>query len=186
MSMNPSMAPPAQRQKIADVVVARLTRACYAIAVDVVNLQIVVCSTMLAGVLVSLKGKASIAAKTVVVFGFVGVLFEALFVRGKPLMDASNFRSSLTRLASDLWAGLVNVVFTAVRAIQNCANKRAASFGSQSTKVRNVFLTFMLVFAPKAHFLAGACWLIGCGTNGARARLVRHEDPCVRNIRIVA
>lgn len=186
MSMNPSMAPPAQRQKIAHVVVARLSRACYSIAVNVMNLQIVVCSTMLAGVLVALKGKASIAAKTVVVFGFVGVLFKSLFVRRKPLMDASNFRSALARLASDLWAGLVNVVFTAVRAIQNCANRRATGLCSQSTKVCNVFLPFMLVFAAKAHFLARACWLVGCGTNGARARLVRHEDPCIRNLRIVA
>lgn len=183
--MNPRMTTPAQRHQVFQSVVSGFLGRGHAVAVHVVNVQIVFAAAVLACVLVALQSGLAVAAEVVVVACLVSVLFQPLLVRSKPLMDAANFCLALASWAAVLWARLVLKVVTAFRAHQDRSDRSYATRFTQSPQVLDVLQSAVFGFAGFAHLLAGTGRCVLGAAHGALAGVVRHIRLQSRNIRIV-
>jgi hypothetical protein len=165
--MNLRMTTTAQRQQVFQSVVSGFLGRCSAVAVDVMNVQIIFAAAVLACVLVALQGRISVAAEVIVVAGFLGVLLQSLFVRGKPFVYSPNFRLALAFGAAMLRASGVLKIISALSAHQNGAYRGYATRFTQPSQVRNVFLSCVLRLAYRAHLLRCGSGLVGGAAHGA-------------------
>lgn len=162
-----SMTTTAQRQQVFQSIVSGFLGRCHAIAVDVVNVQIVFAAAVLAGVLVALQGGFAVAVKVVVVAGLVGVLFQAFFVRSKPFMNALNFCFALARRAAVLGACSVLKVIATFGAKQDGSSGRLPALAAKLTQSLYVLFSPVGRLAGLADLLRRAGRLVGGFATGA-------------------
>ena len=158
------MAATAKRHEILKRVVAELFCGCRAFAVDVMNMQVLYASAMLAGVLIALQGGFAVAAEQVIVFGGLCVLLLAFRIKGKPAVNAIELFGLLATRAAVLGSGLVFKVITAIRAHQHSANGRGPFSKTKLAQPLSVLFGFECVSAGRASFLMASSWLVGCAT----------------------
>lgn len=156
-----SMTPTTQRQQVFQSIVSGFLRRCHAIAVDVVNVQVIFAAAVLAGVLVALQGGLAVTAEMVVVAGLVGVLFQAVFVRGKPVVDALNFSFTLARGAAVLRSCSVLKVIAAFGAKQDGSSGLLPALKAKLAQSLYVLFSPVVRLAGLADLLRRAGRLVG-------------------------
>jgi hypothetical protein len=150
------MAAPAQRQQIFQSVVSGVFGRGNAVAVNVVNLQIIFAAAVLACVLVSLQSGFPIAAEVCVVFVLFAYSLVVLWVGSKPFVDSAHVELALAFGTPVLNTGAKHEVITAIRALLDRAFKWATS-GKHFGLTGCFGLSFLEVFgAAGAGFLRRA------------------------------
>ena len=158
------MAATAKRYEIFKRVVAELFCGCRAFAVDVMNMQVLYASAMLAGVLIALQGGFAVAAEQVIVFGGLCVLLLAFRIKGKPAVNAIELFGLLATRAAVLGSGLVFKIIAAIRAHQHSANRRGPFSKAKLAQPLGVLFSLEGVAANRASLLMASRWLVGCAT----------------------
>jgi len=181
-----SMTPTAKRYQIVQIIISGLSRACHAVPVYVVNLKVVLCAAVLAGVVVTLQGGFAVSAEMIIVSGLIGVLLQAVFVRSKPFMDSANLSFALALWASVLWARLVRKILATFRAVQDSAYWSLSLFKSKLTQCFNILLLAVGWLAGGANLLARTCRNVFGRTHGAFSGVVRHSNLHSRIFPIIA
>lgn len=161
------MTTPAQRHEIGKIVVSCLSWLRCAIAINVMNVKVFVTSAMLACVFIALKCGLSIAAKGIVVFGFLRVAGKSLFIRSKPFMYFAHFMLALAFTASLLRPRPVNKIISTRIAHKNSPNRCFPVFSAKHFKVRSVLLGAVVISTVAANFLSAARWFKRNATNYA-------------------
>lgn len=159
------MTPTAKRQQIVQSVISGLFGHCYAVAVNVVNVQIVFVAAVLAGIAVAFQRSLTVAAKK----GVIPVLFThslvVILIRSKPLVNALHVEFALAFRASVLNARSKHKIIAAFGTLLNRAFQRTTS-SKHLCLPRDFGLRFLEVFrAAKASFLGRACWCVGSSAN---------------------
>lgn len=158
------MAATAKRHEIFKRIVSELFCGCRAFAINVMNMQVLYASAMLAGVLIALQGGFAVAAEHVIVFGGLCVLFFAFSIKGKPTVDAIKLLGLLATWAAVLRSGSVLKIIAAIRAHQHGANWRGTFSKAKLAQSLSVLLGFERVSAGWASLLMASRWLVGCAT----------------------
>jgi len=159
------MTPTAQRQQVFQSIVSGFLGRCYSVAVNVVNLQIIFASAVLACVLVALQSSFSIATKESLVLCFFACSFVVLWVCSKPLVNTAHVEFALTFGAPVLNAGSKYKVISAVGALLNRAFQRSASSKGLSLSRRFSLRFFKLSRAAGAGLLRCASGCVGHAAN---------------------
>lgn len=181
-----SMTPTAKCHQIVQIIVSGLSRACHAVPVYVVNLKVILCAAMLAGVIISLQSGFAIPAEMIIVSGLIGVLLQAVFVKSKPFMDSANLRLALALWTSVLWARLVRKILATFRAVQDRAYWSLSLFKSKLAQGFNILLFAVGWLARGTNLLARACRGILNRTHSAFSGVVRHDNLHNRIFLIIA
>lgn len=158
------MAATAKRYEIFKRVVAELFCGCRAIAINVVNMQILYASAMLTGVLIALQGGFAVAAEHVIVFSGLCVLLLAFRIKGKPAVNAIELFGLLATRAAVLGSGFVLEIIAAIRAHQHGANGRCPFSKAKLAQPLGVLFSLEGVAANRASLLMASRWLVGCAT----------------------
>jgi len=181
-----SMTPTAKRYQIVQIIVSGLSRACHAVPVYMVNLKVILCAAMLAGVIVSLQGGFAVSAEMIIVSGLIGVLLQTVFVRSKPFMDFANLSFALALWTSVLWARLVWKILATFRAVQDRAYWGLSLFKSKLAQGFNILLLAVGCLARGTSLLARTCRIIFGRTHSAFSGVVRHGNLHNRIFPIIA
>lgn len=158
------MAATAKRHEILKRIVSELFCGCRAFPINVMNMQVLYASAMLAGVLIALQSGFAVAAEHVIVFGVLCVLLFSFRIKGKPAVNAIELLGLLATWAAVLWSGLVLKVIAAVRAQQHSANGNSAFSKAKLAQPLGVLFGFECVSAGMAGLLMASRWLVGCAT----------------------
>jgi hypothetical protein len=185
-SMFSSVTPLAERYQVLKSMVAFVFGRGSTFAINVVHLKQFVCSAMLTLVSVTLQGLISVASKVVVVFGCLAVFGKSLGIRCKPLMNFADLFAFLAWSTSLLWASLVFKLCSAVSAVALGANRGCASFESKLPQGLGVSQFSKFHSAWFASLLRRTYRLKSDGAHGAGLWLVRHSNPLIKCLRIVA
>ena len=187
-TMNTSMATTAKSLQILENIVSVFFRSCRAVAVHVMNVQIVLATAVLAGMVVALQGGFSVSPEIVIVSGLFCVLFFALRIKSKPTVDAFKFFGLLALWASVLRAGLVFKVFSAVRAHQDRANRRSTSRNAKRPQMLSVALGSVRIAASWAGLLVASSGLVNRRTLNATAISKANAclSVCLQSARLAA
>lgn len=180
-----AMARSTKRKQVFERIVSLFFRCCRSFAVNMMNMQVVISSAVLACVAIPLKGFFSIAPKVVIIFGGFLVFCKAIFVRQKPFVNLAYFVSLLAFFASFLWARFVFKIRAAVGTLNNCANRHFSLFPSKLSKRLDIFHLPEFWFAWFASLLNGTSWLIQLVTDFASSCLKWHNFTSSRNIHIL-
>jgi hypothetical protein len=171
-------------QVLKDIVSVFLGR-CSSVAVNMVNLKVILASAMLAGVIVTLQSCVPVSSEIVVVAGLLGVLLQAIFVADKPLANLAYFVRLLADRASFLRSRSVLKVFSAIGTVQNGPCGNAALFCTKFAQGFNVLLSLVFWRTAFANLLDRASRLKYSLTHSASFWFVGHWILLSRNICIL-
>lgn len=163
--MNLRMTPTAQRQQVFQSVVSGFLGRGHAIAVDVVNVQIILAAAVLACVLVALQSGFAVAAEEGIVLGLLAHGLVVLWIRSQPFVNAAHVEFALAFRAAVLNARSKHKVIAAVGALLNGAFQRAASSKGFGLSCRFGLCLLELSRASCAGLLRCACGRIGHAAN---------------------
>lgn len=167
--MHNGMARTAERLEIFQRIVSVFARCGDAQSVNVMNVQIVLCTATLAGVVVALQGVHAVAVKAVVVFGLLAVLLNLVGVLGRPFSYASDVRIIAARLALSLRSGGVFKQRSAIFAGQHVSFARSANSVTFGSAIFGAFHAMIFFFTSVTRFLRRACRLVVLLANYAPA-----------------
>jgi hypothetical protein len=186
--MLPSVARPAQSKQIVQRIVSLVFWCRDAFAINVMNVQIVLATAVLAGMVVALQSGFSASPEIVIVSSLFCVLFFALRIKNKPTVDAFKFFGLLALWASVLRAGLVFKVFSAVRAHQDRANRRSTSRNAKRPQMLSVALGSVRIAASWAGLLVASSGLVNRRTLNATAISKANAclSVCLQSARLAA
>jgi hypothetical protein len=179
------MATTAKSLQIFKDIVSMFLGGCRTFAIKMMYMQIVFAAAMLACVIVTLQSSFSVATKTVIVSGFFCVVFQAVFVGRKPFVNLTNFSFTLTFWTSVLWAGLVDKILTALRAVKNGALWGYTLIQAHFAKRLNVLLTAVLRFASLTNPLGTSSGCVTSTANNTMFGGVWHQRLLGRLFRIL-
>ena len=184
-SMNPSMTTTAKGLQVLKDIVSMFLGGCRSVAVNMVNLKVILASAVLAGVIVTLQSSVPVSPKIVIVAGLLGVLFQALFIADKPFSNLAYLMSLLTAWASFLWARSVLKVLSAIGTVQNGPHRDATLFCTKFAQGFNVLLSLVFWRTAFANLLDRAGRLKYSLTHSASFWFVGHLILLSRNICIL-
>ena len=157
--MHSCVTTPAQRQQIVQRIVPQLFRCGHASAIDVMDVQILNGSAMLAGEVVTLQGILPVAAKTVIVFSFADI-FISLGILGKRfagLLSAAFLQADKAVL---LRPGAVAEIGTTLNALERGTNRHSAFLFPQFTQMQHILFLPIRWPATVAALLRRASGLV--------------------------
>lgn len=149
-----------QRQEVVEFVVPALPSGRCTKAVEVVNVQIVICAAVLAGVLVAFQCGLAISTKGEIVLGLGCVLCCLFWIACRPSANSGDVVGRLAPIASLLRAGSVFEVFSAILAKERSSNRNTASKNPALFEGLLVLLRSVRRAASWAHFLSGRFWFV--------------------------
>lgn len=138
-AMNTRMAPPAQGEQVFQSVVPQLPRRSHPSTINVVDMQILRGSAVLAGEVVPFQGILAVATKVVVVKRFAPVLLSLGILRqGLTRIQ----RSALVQAnsATPLWPRCVREVSTTLNALKRAANCHCPLLLAKALEVKHILL----------------------------------------------
>jgi hypothetical protein len=184
-TMNASMTTTAKSLQILKDIVSVFFGGCCAVAVNVMNLKIILAAAVLAGVVVTFQSSVSISPEIVVVAGLLGVLLQTIFVGCKPLVNFANLCFSLAFCATVLWARFVNKIFATLRAVKDGAFWGYALLLPHFAKRLSILLAAIIRLARFADPLCAASGRVTLIANNTMLGGVRHKRLLGRFIRIL-
>lgn len=162
--MNSSVARSAQRLEVIERIVPLLFGRGNSISVKVVNVQIILCAAALASVIVTLQCLPSITAKTVIVLGFASILFNLVWVCGRPFAYSLDVGIIPARLALSLRSCGVFKRGSTIFARQHVTFARRTNSVSLGSAIFGAFDAMVFFLASITRFLHRACRPIVIGT----------------------
>lgn len=167
LSMNGRMARTAQRLEIIQRIVSAIFGRRNAVAVNVVNVQVIFCAATLACVAVTLQSLDAVSAEAVVIFSLLPVLLYPVWVFGRPLLYSSDVRIVATRFAFALRSSRVFKRRPTIFARQHVSFARRANGISLGSAVFSALDAMVFFFAAIARFLRRSCRHVAFATNRA-------------------
>lgn len=169
-AMNTRMAPPAQGEQVFQSVVPQLPGRSHASTINVVDMQILCGSAVLAREVVPFQSLLAVASKVVVVLGLLDVFISlgVLGQRSQSLGDSAIFNASWAVL---LWPRCVREVSTTLNALKRAANCYCPILLAKAPEVKHILLLPVVGTALWATFLRRARGLVEHLANNALALL---------------
>lgn len=165
----------AQGYQVVQRIVSQLVLGSCAIAINMVNAQVIACSAMLASVVVALHRFCSVAAKVIVVSSILFVQRMKLRVFSKPLMHIFDACRFFALFAFNLWAGFVNKIVATFNTLAHGSNRYCALVFSQFSKVFNICFCAKYWATNGARFLRGGRRQVNLLALNAGFVFVRHS-----------
>ena len=167
LSMNGRMTRATQRLEIIQRIVSAIFGRRNAVAVNVVNVQVILCAATLACVAVTLQSLDAVSAEAVVIFGLLPVLLYLVWVFGRPLSYSSDVRIVATWFAFALRSSGVFKWGSTVLARQHVTLAWRANGISLGSAILSAFDAVVFFFTSVTCFLRRAFWYILTATHGA-------------------
>lgn len=155
--MNSRMAGSAKRLEVFQRVVPLFTRRRNAQSVEVVDMQIILGAATLAGMIITLQGFDTVAAKAVIILGFLAILPNLLRVIGGPSPNAGNMRIIAARFALALRTSRIFKWGSAVFAREPVAFPWRASGVSFCSAILRAFALAVHLSTSFTRILRTAC-----------------------------
>ena len=157
--MHSCMTTPAQRQQVIQRIVPQLFRRGNTSAINVMDVQILNGSAMLAGEIIAFQSLLPVASKSVVVFSFADI-FIPLGIFGKRLANLLNAAFLQADKAVLLRPGAVNEIGITLNALERGTNRHSAFLFPQFTQMQHILFLPISWPATVAALLRRASGLV--------------------------
>lgn len=158
--MDSGVAAAAECNQVVDRVVSLCSRGGTPFAIDVMNMQVTACATMLAGVAIAIQSYQPVSIEVVIALGLLAILGGQFGVSLQPFVDARNFILALTRWASTLWARTIFKVVAALRAAEYRSDLNCTKFAPPFCEGVSVASGADNWGAGEADLLVAPGWLV--------------------------
>jgi len=163
------MAGSAERLEVFKRVVPLVKRGGSAKPVNVVNVQIIICSASLAGVVVAFQRFDAVATEDVVVFCSLAILLNLVGIFIRPCSNPCNVNIITAWLTPALWSSRIFKVRPAIFTRNHLAPHRCAPSITLRPTLFGAFATMVFIATHVARFLGTASGPIFLATNRALA-----------------
>jgi hypothetical protein len=140
-----------------------------------VDAKVVGSSAMEASVPIAFQRFLPVAAKVVIVFGFLAVLRNLVKIVCHPAIHRFQFPDSLTFRAPNLWAGFVQKVIAAINARLGAVDRSCSFVRSHFSQPLHIVSGAKFFFADSARLLRGRGWGVNYFAFNAGFVFVRHS-----------